>query len=428
VRTNGLTSASAETKRKIKYFDENWINNLARLRRHLKAGSFDFVGEVGIAPLKGKGKRGRRPLVIAPVENRIVRRAILEVLQGYGDGTSKPRRQWPGIPAVREVMNTETSVGGIRHRGVPHALALIDQAVREGSHFFARSDIKNFFTRIPIKGVVDFIHGAVDDHQFATLFEKALATNLTNKQELEERRLFILFPDSETGVAQGSALSALAGNIALRRFDAELNGRGILCVRYIDDFVLLETSEQKIRAAYSSAREKLKQMGMDVYDLNDPQARKDGKVDVGNIYSGTDVLGYRISGGSRQPSATACKTLLYKLDRIVEDGRREMAAAARGAPSSHLARFHQTMTLLHRTIWGWSQSFRHATAKHVFDSLDRKIDMRIETLEKEAHELIAFGSADVRRRVMGVHLLADTELRPLPEITQSRKAELEAAA
>jgi hypothetical protein len=30
----------------------------------------------------------------------------------------------------------------------------------------------------------------------------------------------MLFPDPKIGVAQGSALSALAGNIALREFDA----------------------------------------------------------------------------------------------------------------------------------------------------------------------------------------------------------------
>ena len=134
----------------------------------------------------------------------------------------------------------------------------------------------------------------MDNKQILELFEDALATNLENQEELEERHLFKLFPDPEIGVAQGSALSALAGNIALREFDTRMNDRGIVCVRYIDDFILLGATEAKVRAAYHSARTTLREMGMDVYDLNDAMARKDGKVDEGNIYNGTDFLGYRM--------------------------------------------------------------------------------------------------------------------------------------
>ncbi len=416
VRTSGLNSASVQTNRKIKSFDENWVSNLDKIARRLKAGTFDFVDEIGIAPPKGKGKQGRRPIVLAPIENRVVRRAILEVLQGYGDAASKPRNRWPGMPAIRDIMDTRTSVGGIRGRGVPLGLALIDQAVREGQHFFVRSDIKNFFTRIPVSKVNDFVRDAVADTRFAAMFEKALATNLTNKEELDDLRLLKLFPDDETGVAQGSALSALAGNITLKEFDAAMNGRGILCVRYIDDFILMGRSYEKVRTAYLSARATLKQMGMDVYDLDDTRARKDGKVDFGNIYDGTDVLGYRISGRSRQPCAASRKSFLQKIDHVVTEAEREMAAAARGISSSHVRRYHQSMDMLHKIAWGWSQSFCHTTAKQFFESLDREIDVRIEALRREAHRLTKSGSADLRRRVMGVHLLTDTQPRALPEV------------
>jgi len=417
VRASGLASPSTETNHKTKQFDENWINNLDRLRKRLKSRTFAFANETGIAPLKGKGKQGRRPLVVAPTENRIVRRAILDVLQGYGDEASNSRIRWSGIPAVRDVLETATSVGGIRHRGVPLGLAFIDQAVRTGHHWFIRSDIKNFFTRIPLRDVNTFISNAVADPDFSTLFAAALATNLTNKQELEERSLFKLFPDNETGVAQGSAISALAGNIVLRQFDEQMNGRGIVCIRYIDDFIILGRSEQNVKSAYSSARAILKRIGMDVYDESDALARKSGKFDAGNIYDGTDVLGYRISGTSRQPCAAARKAFLDKLDAVVAKGKREMKAAANGLSSSHVARYHQSMVKLHNVIWGWSQSFRNTTAVHVFESLDRQIDERIAELHNEALRLIDSGSIGTRRRVLGIHLLGDTQLEPLPNIS-----------
>jgi RNA-directed DNA polymerase len=415
VRQSALSSESENTKRAALKFDADWLSNLEKIRDRLKHGSFAFEGEKGVAPPKGKGKTGVRPLVIAPIANRIVRRAILEVLQGYGEITDKSRRRWAGVPAVRDVMSTPTSIGGISKRGVPHGLALIDHAVRSGNHWFVRSDIKNFFTRIPKADIKAFIRGAVNDKYFVNLFEQALATNLENQEELEERRLFKLFPDSEIGVAQGSALSALAGNIALRDFDAKMNGRGILCVRYIDDFILLGSSETKVQAAYQSARKALNDMGMDVYDLSDDGASKDGKVDSGNIHNGTDVLGYTISGTARQPCAAACRKFLEKLDGVVTNAAREMKAAAICKSSSHLSRYHQSMVLLHKIIWGWSQSFRHTTTKHVFERLDKDIDKRIKVLQMEANRLIPNGDNAARRRVMGVHLLADTAVELPPE-------------
>jgi hypothetical protein len=239
VRASGLSSLSSETERNTKNFDENWFNNLERLARQLRDQTFKFENEIGVALPKARGKSGRRPLVVAPIENRIVRRAILDVMQGYGDAALNVRRRWDGIPRVRRVMETPTSVGGIPSRGVPHGLSLIDRAVQDGHYWFVRSDIRDFFTHIPVAQVVSFLRDSISDDAFCRLFADALATNLCNREELEERNHFTLFPDSEIGVAQGSALSALAGNIVLQEFDEAMNGRGIVCVRYIDDFILL---------------------------------------------------------------------------------------------------------------------------------------------------------------------------------------------
>jgi RNA-directed DNA polymerase len=419
VRSSGLASPSAETNHSIRKFDESWVSNLERLSSKLREGAFSFDGEKGVPIPKGKGKSGFRPLVLAPIENRIVRRAILEVLQGYGEDTAPARHRWSGIPSIVQIMETRTSVGGIRERGVPYGLALIDQAIRDGHHWFIKSDIKDFFTRIPVSDVNAFVRKSVPDKQFADLFEAALSTNLTNRQELEERQHFLLFPDGETGVAQGSALSALAGNIALRHFDEQMNGREIVCVRYIDDFILLGKSQAKVCAAFSSAQKLLARMEMDVYAPSDAKALKDGKVGAGNIHDGANVLGYRISAGSRQPCDAAQRTLLLKLDKVVADAKKEMKLAAAGTASpSHLHRYHQSMVMLHKIAWGWSQSFRHTTARHVFEALDDQIDRRIAELRNHAFALTKGSASAVRRRVAGMHLLADTKFHPLPAVQE----------
>jgi RNA-directed DNA polymerase len=360
VKQCGLSSPSDATIRAINRYDENWISNLEQISKRLRMGTFRFDGEHGITIPKGKGK-GLRPLVMAPVDNRIVRRAILEVLQGYGSDNLGSRKRWPGVSAVTRIMETRTSVGGIKARGVPHGLTLIDEAVRSGKSWFIRSDIKNFFTRIPLTEVNAFIARAVADPQFEQIFRTALITNLANKAELEERNHVKLFPDNDVGVAQGSALSALAANIALRDFDKCMNGRGIVCIRYIDDFIMLGPTRANVQAAYASARKQLALMGMDVYDHTDTAARGDGKFDEGNIHDGTDVLGYRVSGHSRQPSSAAMKAFSKKCDNLVGQAKKDMRLAASGQPSHGLC-YHQAMVLLHKTIRGWSQAFRHTTA------------------------------------------------------------------
>jgi hypothetical protein len=52
----------------------------------------------------------------------------------------------------------------------------------------------------------------------------------------------------------------------------------------------------------------------------------------------------------------------------------------------------------------------------VFEQLDKEIDMRIAILQAEARRLAPPGNICARRRVSGVHLLADTQVQPLPDV------------
>jgi hypothetical protein len=189
-----------------------------------------------------------------------------------------------------------------------------------------------------------------------------------------------------------------------------------ICVRYIDDFILLGATQASVGAAYRSARALLNKMGMNVYDPSDEKARRDGKVDCGSIYNGTDVLGYRVSGTARQPCAAAVKKFLEKIDLVLVSAKKEMAAAAKGTSSSHQSRYHQSMVQLHKIIWGWSQSFRHSTTTHVFEQLDRDVDKRIAALWDQANRLIPEDDFRTHRRVMGIHLLGDTKATDLPSV------------
>ena len=94
VRANGLSSSSEDTRRQIKEFDQDSLRQLNIIQRQLREDRFKFDAQKGVPILKKKGSEKRRPLVLASIRNRVVQRAILDVLQervpAVQDGASRP--------------------------------------------------------------------------------------------------------------------------------------------------------------------------------------------------------------------------------------------------------------------------------------------------------------------------------------------------
>ena len=86
----------------------------------------------------------------------------------------------------------------------------------------------------------EFFRTNVDDDDFTELFRAALETEIENRDAVG--KWLELFPIREIGVAQGSLLSVLAGNVALRHFDASMNSGELTTIRYLDDFLILASS------------------------------------------------------------------------------------------------------------------------------------------------------------------------------------------
>ena len=90
-----------------------------------------------------------------------------------------------------------------------------------GKECFVRADISGFFDGIPRLDVIKILAQHVDDDRFLKVLEAATDVTLANENALGEDRK--LFPTDEEGVAQGSPLSALFGNILLHEFDKQFN-------------------------------------------------------------------------------------------------------------------------------------------------------------------------------------------------------------
>lgn len=394
VRRRALASSDPETAREAREIDQSPAKHIRALHEALRHGEFRFASQRGVLKFK-KGKTPR-PIVVSPVRNRLVQRAVLDVLQ-----SSKPRiaKRLGDIP---KVLGTPTSVGGIPGRGAPEAVALIRRAILDGATHYVRSDIKEFFTKVPIPNVLDYLLAQTQDAALVRFVHEALKVELSNAEEPKVRDWINLFPGNDIGVPQGSSLSALCANIVLREFDAEFNGRGIVMVRYIDDFVMLGRSERSLRRAWAAAESSLKKLGLEVHSPFPGSA----KASSGLVRDGFDFLSFRFHDDKISPSRTAKQKLLAGIEKILRDAR--LAMRSNASPRRAEPRLVQALDAIDRRIRGWGDAFRDVDQRVEFAQMDAEIR---EILGRFLGRLFR-GSMSVNTpeamRTLGVALLFDT--------------------
>lgn len=395
VRQRALASRDAQTLRDARDIDQNPSKHIRVLHEALRRGDFRFAKQRGVLKIK-KGK-APRPIVISPVRNRIVQRAILDVLQ-----SSKPAiaKRLGGIP---KVLATPTSVGGIPGRGSPEAVELIQRAIRNGATHYVRSDIKDFFTKVPIPDVLAFLMAQTGDGAFIEFVKSALVVELSNEEEPKVREWISLFPTGDVGVPQGSSLSALCANVVLREFDAEFNSRGLTTVRYIDDFVMLGTSERSLRRAWTAVVNHLDHLGLEAH----PPIPGSAKATAGLTKNGFDFLSFRFHDGKISPSRTAKQKLLEAISSAIRDTRRVIRATA-SAPRRAEPRLVQALSSIDRHIRGWGDAFKNVDQRLEFSQLDQEIQRAVGQFVGSFFKAAPEVMTPERMRALGIALLADT--------------------
>ena len=395
VREKGLSSKSYRTREETKKFDIRSEANLNNIQIQLRTQKFSFTPSEGVPQSKGSNK-GKRPIVISPTRDRVVRRAILNVLQDH--------------EPIKPFFNTETSFGGIPSRGVPDAIQVLIDAIDNGGKYFIRSDIKSFFTKIPKSAVLAKVRTVVDDDEFFELVGEAMNTELGNLESLlaDERALF---PLTDIGVAQGSSLSPLAGNILLSDFDIAMNQRDIVCLRYIDDFIILGPTQKAVNAAFKRALKLLTAHELEAYDPHTtPEKAEAGATDTKFSFLGCDIM-----PGMIQPGVKTRNRLIGSVDELL----RESAARMNDPVDLKKRKLSviDTLSTVNNILMGWGNQYAFCNNDELMRQLDKKIDELIaEYLVRYglAHKMHThYGMSDQRRRLLGVHLISDSKKHPI---------------
>ena len=193
--------------------------NLEDLHRRLKAKRYRHQPLRRVHIPKGGGRT--RPIGISAVEDKIVQGAIREVLE-----------------AVYEQDFLECSYGFRPGRGAHDAIRALNRAVYQGKvSWILEADIESFFDSLDRTRLEEMLRIRVADGSLRRLVGKCVRVGILDGQERTE---------PERGVAQGSGLSPLLGNLYLhhtldvwfeREVKPRLGGEAVL-VRYCDDFVI----------------------------------------------------------------------------------------------------------------------------------------------------------------------------------------------
>ena len=395
VRTNGKKSKSNETKSQIEEFDRKSDNELQKIARQLTENRFHFLASIGVPIPKGRGKDSR-PLVISPIPNRIVQRSILDVLQDYDP--------------IKPYFDVETSFGSIAGKSVEQAIAKVYSFIESGKGvYYLRTDIKSFFTKIPKNKVINTVSQVTQDDKFLSLFEEAIATELSNLEKLGKERK--LFPIYEIGVAQGSCLSPLMGNIVLSEFDREMNSNDVLCVRYIDDFIILAPTEKLLHLYFKKANKLLKALGMETYSLQDGS----GKCETGLTRQRFSFLGCEfLEAKIIRPDRDAWKRLENYIKSEFNKSKSLMSRPEK-LMSSNLT-LVETLGHCSNIIKGWGSQYSFCNDTNLMHQIDEKIDLLVKDYigfySAKREKLIKIDKGN-NRRLLGLTLISDCKKSPI---------------
>ncbi len=379
VRRSALNSADDEIKGFAAEFEHQHQRHIRRIIDQLREHRFEFDPYKGV--LKDKKKRANlgkdpRPIAIGTIKNRVVQRAILQILQPRNivdekniDSRYTPVDD-PNLGRLNQVNRSKFGVGGLLkpYGGVEPAISKILEAMSNGALYYYQSDIKSFFTKIPTKPVINKIREQTKDDNLTDLFSKGLEVHLSNKKEII--KYSNLFPSGGIGVAQGSSLSAFAGNVLLYDFDHQLNDLEVTAIRYIDDLVIVAESRPLLDKAISFSKNRLGGFGFSLYE---PSKGSD-KAASGKCENSFKFLGCTLQPNRCVPSKNAIQRLMNEIRKEISKSKRLIAIAIdSGKPLKTTASQSAVVQRVGRKVFGWQKAFKFCTDTGEFRIVDKKI-------------------------------------------------------
>jgi len=227
-------------------YEEDLDSNIAGLHSRLHKGAYRALPSRRVYIPKPDGRQ--RPIAVAALEDKIVQRATIAVLN-----------------AIYEEDFLGFSYGFRPKRGQHDALdALVVGITTKKVNFILDADIRSYFDSVNQAWLTRFLKHRINDPRIIRLIQKWLKAGILEAG---------VVTTSETGTGQGSVVSPLLANVYLHYvFDLwaerwrrrEASGDMIL-VRYADDIIVGFQYENDARRFWDAMRERLAEYSLSLH-------------------------------------------------------------------------------------------------------------------------------------------------------------------
>jgi group II intron reverse transcriptase/maturase len=302
-KTPGVDNVTVED------YEEDLRANLRDLLQRLHRGTYRPLPSLRKNIPKGNGKT--RPLGIACVEDKLVQRAVVMILE-----------------QIYEVDFYDTSYGYRPGKSCHEALSTLGGFIATRKvNWISDADIKGFFDNVSHQHLEALLRRRVSDPKLLRLIVRFLKAGVMIEGQLQA---------TEDGVPQGASLSPLLANVYLHYgldewFEHEvkprLGGEAYL-IRFADDFVCCFERESDAmryqavlpkrlgRYSLSVAEEKTKLIRFGRFARRDHQRRGEGAPSTFDFLGFTHYCGHTRAGKFKLKRKTAGKKLRVKLTEM----------------------------------------------------------------------------------------------------------------
>jgi RNA-directed DNA polymerase len=353
-----------------KHYGEQLEANLEDLAERLKRGAYRAkpVRRAYIAKADGR----QRPLGVPTLEDKIVQRAVVEVLN-----------------AIYEQDFLGFSYGFRPRRSPHHALNALAVAIQTRRvNWVLDADIRSFFDTLDHGWLVKLVEHRVADRRVIRLIQKWLSAGV-----LEDGRRI----RSEVGTVQGGSVSPLLANIYLhyvfdlwvRRWRKKQARGEVIVVRFADDFVVGFEHRYEAEQFLAALQQRFAQFGLELHPektrlvefgrwaARDRQRRGGGKPETFNFLGFTHSCSKTRKGRFVVLRQTMRKRMQAKLQAVKLELRRRMHT-----PVPEQGRYLRAVVLGHLRYYGVPRngpalwSFSRAVGRLWWQTLRRRSQRR----------------------------------------------------
>jgi RNA-directed DNA polymerase len=230
------------------HYSQEMEARLAELSDRVRRGAYRPRAVRRVYIPKGGKATQQRPIGVTALEDKIVQRAMVSVLN-----------------AVYEAEFAGFSYGARPGRSAHQALAALDQALmHKPINWVLDADLRNFFGSLRQEDLMRFVEHRIGDKRVVRLIKRWLAAGV-----LEDGK----WTRSEVGTEQGGSISPLLANVYLhyvfdlwtQRWRKTAAQGEVIVVRYLDDFIVGFEGRADAEQFLEALRERLGQFGLSLH-------------------------------------------------------------------------------------------------------------------------------------------------------------------